>query len=320
MKRKNGDGTVVKMTGNRRKPWACRKVIGWKEDGRPILKYISYHKTKREAENALKRYNDDPYTLSNMTLDDLYKEWYAIQENEKAPETLRNYDIRYGHLKPIHDIKVTDITPFVLEGLYKTLDITKNTLNNVQTLVNLLIKYAVKRHYLPVAALNYSKAINLPAKDVKRLKPRTVISKEEIDMLWGMTDNEYAKVILFYIYTGLRYAELRDLDPKDYHGNYIEIKDSKTPAGVRVVPICDKLQRILPIVPVPNHTTFYRYFKQILPNHTIHETRHTFASMLADKGVDVRVIKSIVGHKQDDVTARYTHISLDVKLQAVNLL
>jgi site-specific recombinase XerD len=42
--------------------------------------------------------------------------------------------------------------------------------------------------------------------------------------------------------------------------------------------------------------------------------------MLTEKGVDVRVIKAIVGHKMDDVTAIYTHISLDTMLEAVNKL
>ena len=316
MKRKNGDGTVVKMTGNRRKPYAVRKVIGWKEDGRPILKYISYHKTKREAENALNQYNADPYTLNKMTLDDLYKEWLEIQEREKAPETIRNYNIRYKHLADLHESKLTDINPFVLEALYKNLDITQNTLRNVQVLVNLLIKYAVKRHYLPVSALNYSKAINLPVKEEKRLKARSVISTDEINALWAIKDNEYAKIILFYIYTGLRFSELRYAD---IHDNYIEVTDSKTPAGIRIVPICDKAKSLLPFT-VPPRSTFYRRFKELLPDHTIHETRHTFTSMLAEKGVDVRIIKTLVGHKMDDVTAIYTHFSLDVLLEAVNKL
>jgi integrase len=321
MKRKNGDGTVVKMTGNRRKPYAVRKVIGWKEDGRPILKYISYHKTKREAENALNKYNEDPYTLNRMTLDDLYKEWFEIQEREKAETTLRQYSIRYKHLGPIHDEKIKDIDAIMLENLYATLDITGGMLSNVQTLVGLLLKYAVKRRYLPVSALNIIKAINTPVKRESRKIPHKLIDKKDIDMLWQIKDhNEYAKIILVYIYTGLRYSELKNLDLTDCHDNYIEIKKAKTAAGVRIVPICDKLKDVLPIMQVPPHTTFDRYFKMLLPDHAIHDTRHTFISMLTEKGVDVRIIKAIVGHSINDVTAIYTHITLDMMLEAVNKL
>lgn len=321
MKRANGDGTVVKMTGNRRKPWACRKVIGWKEDGRPILKYISYHKTKREAENALKRYNDDPYIVNNITFADLYKEWYEIQERDKKDGTLRHYRTRYAHLASIYDEKITDIDAIMLERVYNDLDVSKGMLESVQILVNLMIKYAVKRRYLPVSALNISKAINMPVREQKHNKPREVIAKTDIDRLWGLKDtNEYAKIILVYIYTGLRYAELRDLAPENCHDNYIEIVDAKTPAGVRTVPICDKLKQVLPIIQVPPRTTFDRQYKLLLPQHAIHDTRHTFISMLTEKNVDVRVIKAIVGHKISDVTAIYTHISLDVMLEAVNKL
>lgn len=321
MKRANGMGTVVKMTGNRRRPWAVRKVIGWKEDGRPILKYISYHKTRREAETALKRYNDDPYTINNMTLGDLYKEWYAIQEHEKADGTLRCYRGRYDHLKPIQDERIVNIDMIMLENLYHNMDVSKGTLDDIQTLINLMFKYAVKRHYLPVSALNISKAINMPKKEKKRLKPHTVISKDNIDMLWRIkNDNEYAKIILVYLYTGLRFSELKNLDIENCHDNYIEIKHSKTAAGVRVVPICDKLKDVLPIIPVPPRSTFERYFKMLLPDHSIHDTRHTFISMMTEKGVDIRIIKAIVGHTINDVTAIYTHISLDVMLEAVNKL
>lgn len=321
MKRKNGDGTIVKMTGNRRKPYAVRKVIGWKEDGRPILKYISYHKTKREAENALRAYNDDPYQINNLTLDDLYNEWYAIQEGKKADTTLRQYKIRYKHLTPIHDERLKDIDAIMLENLYATLDITDGMLSNVQTLINLLFKYAVKRRYLPVSALNINKAVNVPVMKESRKIPHKLIDKEDIDMLWRIKDqNEYAKIILFYIYTGLRYSELKKLDITDWHENYIEIKQAKTPAGVRIVPICDKLKDILPIKEVPPHTTFDRYFKMLLPDHAIHDTRHTFISMLTEKNIDIRIIKAIVGHSINDVTAIYTHITLDIMLDAVNQL
>lgn len=321
MKRANGMGSIVKMTGNRRKPWAIRKVVGWKENGRPILKYISYHKTKREAEIALNKYNDDPYTLNSMTLDDLYNEWYKVQEPKKAENTLRQYRQRYKYLQTISDTKIIDINATMLENFYASLDVTDGTLGHVHILLSLLLKYAVRRQYLPVNTLNILKAVMLPKKQDVRKLPHKVIDKKDIDMLWRIKDkNEYAKIILVYIYTGLRFSELLKLDAANCHDNYIEIVQAKTAAGVRIVPICDKLKTVLPIIQVPPRSTFERYFKMLLPDHSMHDTRHTFISMMTEKGVDVRIIKAIVGHKISDVTAIYTHISLDVMLEAVNKL
>ena len=70
---------------------------------------------------------------------------------------------------------------------------------------------------------------------------------------------------------------------------------------------------------VPDYRTFLNKFKGIMPDHMPHDTRHTFISMMTETGIDKRIIQSIVGHaRKTDVTDRYTHINLDVKLEAVN--
>lgn len=58
MRRKNGDGSVYKLSGKRRKPWVARLTIGWdfneeKQKSFPVYKFIGYYKTKEEAEMAL---------------------------------------------------------------------------------------------------------------------------------------------------------------------------------------------------------------------------------------------------------------------------
>ena len=320
-KRANGDGTVVKLQGNRRRPWAIRKVVGWKDNGRPILKYISYHKTKREAEKALDVYNNDPYTVTNKTLAELYREWYGVQEKKKAEGTLKGYRVCFNHLAPLHDMPVKDIDRYVLQRFFDDVDINKCTCKKVSQLVNMLFKYAVKRGILPSVALTWDKVVDIPDKEEKHQNPRAVIDKNDINRLWELKDvNEYARVTLVYIYTGLRFSELANLSPEDCHDNYIEIKQAKTAAGVRIVPLSDKVRSLLPIMQVSSRTTFERHYKKLLPDHVRHDTRHTFVSMMTEAGVDPRIIKAIVGHKPNDVTDIYTHIGLDVMLEAVNRL
>ena len=77
MKNANGYGSVVKLSGNRRKPWACRKTVGFKcnEETRksyPVYKYISYHSTRKEAVLALAEYNKSPYMLNDYTFKEVY--------------------------------------------------------------------------------------------------------------------------------------------------------------------------------------------------------------------------------------------------------
>jgi integrase len=50
---------------------------------------------------------------------------------------------------------------------------------------------------------------------------------------------------------------------------------------------------------------------------TWHTLRHTFASRLLDRGVDIVTVKELLGHSTVLVTMRYLHPNLEAKVQAV---
>lgn len=81
MKRPNGTGTVVKLSGNRRKPFAV-KIPARDDRGYVIQKVLSCHASAREAQAALDEYNASRDTGSapapdkfSMTLRDVYDLW-----------------------------------------------------------------------------------------------------------------------------------------------------------------------------------------------------------------------------------------------------
>jgi len=51
-----------------------------------------------------------------------------------------------------------------------------------------------------------------------------------------------------------------------------------------------------------------------------HTLRHTFASHLIMKGVPIKVVQELLGHQTIQMTMRYSHLSPDIKCDAVNLL
>lgn len=317
MRRANGDGTIVKMTGNRRRPYACRKIIGWKEDGRPIIKYLSYHKTKREAERALAEYNRDPYRLEDYTLSKLYEEWYQKQTG-KADGTLAGYRTYWKKLEPLHDEKMPDIDRFMVQKFFDGLKLSEDGMHRVHKLLKMLFDYAVKLGILPISALNICKAIDYhPAKETAERKG-SAFTREELDYLWSHKDNDIVRIILVYIYTGARFSELYNLRPQDCQNDRIYITHAKTEAGVRVIPLSDKVQSLLPIASIPPHTSYWAAFKMLFPNHKPHDTRHTFISLMTEAGVDPRILRAIVGHSSQNVTEQYTHISFEAMMEAVN--
>ena len=319
MKRANGTGTIVKLTGNRRRPYAIKITLGYTEEGKHQYKYLSYHKTYREADRALAEYNRDPYTWSKYTFKQLYDEFYAIQEESKAVNTLKNHKAAIKHLEPLWNEKIRDIDRVVLQNYYSNLKATPSVVNNVHRTLQGVIRYAVKLGIMPLNMLNIQKILDIEASKEGEKFTHSIITKEERDYLWEHKDNEIVRMILFYIYTGVRFSELHELRPENIHDNYFEIIQAKTKAGVRIVPICERLKQLGPVPGIPSYPTFHKCFREILPNHMIHDTRHTFVTMLTEAEIDQRIIQTIVGHaKKNSVTDIYTHITLEKMLEAVN--
>ena len=77
MKNPNGYGTVVKLSGNRRRPYAVRKTLGFDGRGYPIYETIGYTSTRREGLILLAQYNQKPWDVQNRraSLAEVYALW-----------------------------------------------------------------------------------------------------------------------------------------------------------------------------------------------------------------------------------------------------
>ena len=313
MRRANGMGTVVKLKGNRRRPYACRKTVGFNEKGYPIYKYLSYHKTRREAENALREYNEDPYSLNQKTFAEVYELWYEFKGYDERQGN--RYKNAFKRAEPLHDYRMNELTLPVIQGFFDRLETTKANISNIRSLLNGLIDYSVKRGLLPLSALEIMKLVESSAKEETNSTEKKAFTYEEIRDLWKDLGNRYKKIMLFYIYTGLRYSELLNAE---WHEWYISIGKAKTAAGIREVPLSDKALSLLPLPEMPDYNSYYAVLKNKY-GHMPHDTRHTFISLMTEAGVDSRIIKKIVGHKADDLTEDvYTHISMEAMKEAVN--
>ena len=69
------------------------------------------------------------------------------------------------------------------------------------------------------------------------------IDKDTVQKLWTMADDKYYQIILMLIYSGPRIGEFHGLLKSDVHldEKYYVVKESKTPNGIRKVPIADKV-------------------------------------------------------------------------------
>ena len=67
MKNGNGNGSVYKASGKRRKPWIVRVTTGYSTSGTQIRKIIGSYETKREGQEALSEYLKNPTLFSKIT-------------------------------------------------------------------------------------------------------------------------------------------------------------------------------------------------------------------------------------------------------------
>jgi len=349
MKNPNGYGSVTKLPGNRRKPWRVRKTAGWETDPSSRTckqKYINigYYATRAEALKALALYNDDPYDLhlSTITFEEVYDRWSEQKYETISHSNVNGYKAAWRLCEPIKKMKFVDVQ---IDHLQKVADDSgKNTptLKKYKILVKALFEYAVIHGIITkdrniVEYLDINKAGNPNAYD------RKPFTKKDVSKLWKIVDsNEYYMVILMLIYTGLRISELLDLRKSEVNMDerWFYVKESKTQAGIRTVPIAKK---ILPffeywmnkndceyLVSTPDGKHFvYRnyydsYWKPLMnaanmDAYTPHCTRHTCVSMLTAAKVDERFIQKIVGHKGQNVTQQvYTHFEIQELIEEID--
>ena len=86
MKRANGTGSIVRLSGRRRRPWAVR-ISCRGEDGRTVQRLISYHARASDAQDALEDYNRRTPRgigpVSDMTVEQVFNGW-GIPEAEQG--------------------------------------------------------------------------------------------------------------------------------------------------------------------------------------------------------------------------------------------
>lgn len=312
MRRANGDGTVFRMKGNRRRPYVARKTAGKNEKGFQTYNWIGYYATRKEALAALENYNRKPYD-TRATLQDMYDEWSATDLPDLRQNSIQVYKSAWKHLEPISTMKMAEIRLVDLQAIVSPLG--RSVGNSVKTLMSHLFGYAVQHEVITAdryALVSFVKV----SQDRGKAVERKIFTPEEIKRV---TD----PIVKILLYTGLRSGELLNLKAEDIHlkERWLYVRQSKTAAGVRVVPIAEKIVGCMNALPCDWTYQKLNYIMDHDYGHRPHDTRHTFISRMADLGVDERITKAIVGHAGSGVTETvYTHLNLKPLLKAVNKL
>lgn len=165
------------------------------------------------------------------------------------------------------------------------------------------------------------------------------LEKEEIGSLINACDDRLRPIVIVAINTGMRKSEILNLKwhDIDFERGIIYLLRTKNNER-RDIPMNEAVKSA--IVSVKKHpsspyifctkkgnpfTDIRKSYGKAIERAGIkyivfHSLRHTFASQLVMAGVDLNSVRELLGHKSLRMTLRYSHLSLDHKKRAVEIL
>ena len=315
-----------------------------------------YLRDKREkklnADNALFRDRANEYIQDVL----MHSQRYASSTKEKYEEAYR------CHIKgsSLDSMRIWDIRPSDVQRFYNNLDVSKQTMQNVNKFMSGFCKWLVRNDY----AADFLSAVEMPVKPSNK--------KSDAVVIW--TDDEMKRIVdacrkpqkpfrlafmpILMIYTGLRIGEALSLCYSDFSNSILTVNSQYTHGEVKVpkygssrsIPVHKDVLEALARhgkwhteeMKKNDYTTEYifttasgklydphnvrkaleRFYKRIdVPYKETHTYRRTFCTMLCKSGVPIQTASELMGHKNISVTAKfYANISNNEKADAIDRL
>jgi len=272
--------------------------------------------------------------------DRLVTEFRTYCKTNLAPNTAKRYNsiidnfLRFHFKTYPHLSKLSQFSAKIFEDFKefrKTEEAENRTVNAEMIVIRMMFRLAVAWGYTP----------RNPSDGVSKLRvPSTIcpkfLTEEQCRQLIGASDDFLRPIFFTFLNTGLRKSELENLEWVDIDFDrrklMIRVKDDWTPkTNEREIPINDGLFKVLQEQKIKANGSRYVFpdedggiiyknrllkrFKTLAKQlsfgevDTVHALRHTFASHLVMKGVDLATVKQLMGHSDIDTTMIYSHLT-----------
>jgi site-specific recombinase XerD len=259
-----------------------------------------------------------------------------------SPSTLRTYLNEMSQLlQKVGPFSVDALTPGDIKRYlvycHEKLKLHENTLHSRINALKFYYEQVLKREKFFWEIPRPKKPLQLPK----------VLGEDELARLFNSLDNLKHKAMLFAAYSaGLRVSEIAALKIRDIDSGRMQIRvenaKGKKDRYVNLSPVLLDILRAYfrtykprPVVYLfesgqtgnayPTRT-IQRIFQiakvkaRIMKDVGVHSLRHSFATHMLEKGVDIRYIKDLLGHFNIKTTERYLHVKREILVNIISPL
>ncbi|WP_456342324.1 tyrosine-type recombinase/integrase [Thermovibrio sp.] len=268
-----------------------------------------------------------------MELEKAVELFLKFKERELSPRTIKEYAsdlnlfIKTVGNKPVESVKTADVMLF-----RSLMNCSPSLINRRISALNSFFNFLVD---MEVIEKNPVK----PSLRIRKVKQRVpeALTREEVERVLevakerGERDYLMVKTIL---YCGLRISELLSLTPSNiasHRGRFV-LRVVGKGNKERFIPLNSSLarellsyaekfkpdERLFPLSYQGAKYVFNRIKERSGVNLHPHKLRHTFATFLVEKGVDIRVIQAFLGHASPNTSARYAKVRDEVMFKVVD--
>lgn len=314
-KRPNGAGSIVKLSGNRSKPWAAKKA--------GVL--VGTFSTRGEAAKALERITDatinDRY---NWTFTQVYEAWKPGHDLTVGDDGKKSTVTAYNACTELHNLKFRSLRKSDFQTVLDRLTVdgkSKSTCEKMLQLFAAMAEWAIQEDIMHT---NYARYCKISAKQHEEGK---VIPWEYILKIRSAKARA-SKIAMIIIASGCRPSDLFRAKTEDCEENYF-VSGSKTKAGknrtIVIEPIgLDAYHSILSAAREKGTEKLlggysgnkeYRNFARRdfsalmeevgLTGYSPYDCRHTYSTYAKLAKVDPYLLARSVGHADPSTTDKY---------------
>ena len=288
-------------------------------------------------ENLLLTNNEE---LANITFIEFTRLYFEDMKDKLRTNTLLSYQNAIKHLRPIHNVKMVDITPTIIHSMVQEMPLPTPSKHYPVRCLKTILSHAISHYDLLPRNPVISPIPYKPKRNRKR-----IVTTEEIESYLNNSDplSRYHVAIKILYYTGIRIGELLGLTWNDVDldnmtisinkqwvrigsNNKSDFGPLKTKNSKRVLPIPLTLVNTLKnykychtnnkVIPMNSSSILYNHISTHINNHSPHDFRHTYATKLLSSGVDIKTVASLLGDTVNTVINTYIHYSDEMRENA----